>query len=81
MSVRSEYVLAYLKKSCSHCYDIETLVDRGALKAICTYYSRDSRYVLTKRAELWAAENYEYLYLWDVERLDLHHLNQIFPAY
>lgn len=42
MSVRSEYVLAYLKKSCSHCYDIETLVDRGALKAICTYYSRDS---------------------------------------
>lgn len=51
-------------------YDIEPVEDGTALKALCAYHSRDSQYVLSKKAELWAAENHEYLYLWDAGELD-----------
>ena len=59
-------------------YDIETVQDGTALKALCAYHSRDSRYVLVKSAELWAAENHEYLYLWDVGHLDVPAVEEIF---
>ncbi len=44
-------------------FDVETLPGGLSLKARCAYHSRASQYVLVKTAELWAAENHEYLYL------------------
>ena len=44
--------------------------DGTPMKALCAYHNRNSQYVLVKEAELWAAENHEYLYLWDAGCLD-----------
>lgn len=70
MSQRSEKVLEGLKKAYSSYFDIEEIDDGTALRARCAYHMRDSQYVLVKKAELWAAESHEYLYLWDAGKLD-----------
>jgi len=62
--------LERLKAAYTAYYDIEEIEDGTALKARCAYHTRDSQYVLVKKAELWAAESHEYLYLWDADRLD-----------
>jgi len=59
-------------------YDIQPVEDGTALKALCAYHSRDSQYVLVKKAELWAAESHEYLYLWDAGELDAPMVEQIY---
>lgn len=68
----------YLKKAYASYYDIETIDDGTELKAVCAYHSRDSRYVLVKSAELWAAESHEYIYLWGVDCLDVGRVEEIF---
>ena len=78
MSQRSETVLEGLKKAYTAYFDIEEINDGTALKARCDYHMRDSQYVLVKKAELWAAENHEYLYLWDAEELDGAMVEEIF---
>lgn len=78
MSQLSETVLERLKKGCAAYYDVEEIDDGTALKALCAYHTRDSQYVLVKKAELWAAENHEYLYLWDAGRLDAGAVEEIF---
>lgn len=70
MSQLSQDVIQTLKGVYSAYYDVEEIDDGTGLKALCTYHSRDSQYVLVKSAELWAAESHEYLYLWDVEHLE-----------
>lgn len=61
-------------------YDVSPVEDGSTLKALCAYHSRDSRYVLIKKAELWAAENHEYLYLHSLPHLDLAALSQIWDG-
>ena len=78
MSQRSERVLEGLKKAYTTYFDIEEIDDGTALKARCDYHMRDSQYVLVKKAELWAAESHEYLYLWDAGRLDTAGVEEIF---
>ena len=78
MSQRSEQVLEELKSAYAAYYDVEGVHDGSALKALCSYHTRDSQYVLVKKAELWAAENHEYLYLWDAEELDGAMVEEIF---
>lgn len=78
MSQRSETVLSGLKKAYTAYFDIEEVDDGTALKALCAYHARDSKYVLVKRAELWAAEQHEYLYLWDAGHLDTGMVEEIF---
>ena len=70
VSQLSQAVVRGLEKIYSAYYDMERFPDDGPLKARCAYHSRDSQYVLSKKVELWAAENHEYLYLWDVGRLE-----------
>ena len=60
-------------------YDVEVL-DQGELRARCDYHSRQSQYVLVKKAELWAAESHEYLYLYSVPRLTARRVEEIFQA-
>ena len=78
MSQLSERVLEGLKKAYAAYFDIEEIHDGTALKALCAYHMRDSQYVLVKKAELWAAENHEYLYLWDAGHLDAGLVEEIF---
>ena len=78
MSQRSETVLEGLKKAYTAYFDIEEINDGTALKARCDYHMRDSQYVLVKKAELWAAESHEYLYLWDAGALDTAGVEEIF---
>ena len=78
MSQFSEQVLEGLKKAYAAYFDIEDIHDGTTLKARCGYHMRDSQYVLVKKAELWAAENHEYLYLWDAGHLDLDGVEDIF---
>ena len=63
MSRMSQLALDRLKRAYAAYYDIEDIEDGTPLKALCAYHMRDSQYVLVKKAELWAAENHEYLYL------------------
>lgn len=78
MSQLSERVLQGLKKAYAAYFDIEEIHDGTALKARCDYHMRDSQYVLVKKAELWAAENHEYLYLWDAGELNPAAVEEIF---
>ena len=78
VSQLSERVLQGLKKAYSAYYDIEEINDGTSLKARCDYHMRDSQYVLVKKAELWAAESHEYLYLWDAGALDTAGVEEIF---
>lgn len=78
MSQFSEQVLEGLKKAYAAYFDIEEIDDGTALKARCDYHMRDSQYVLVKKAELWAAESHEYLYLWDMGALDADGVEEIF---
>ena len=78
MSQLSEKVLEGLKKAYAAYFDIEDVDDGTALKVRCAYHMRDSQYVLVKKAELWAAESHEYLYLWDAGLLDGERLEEIF---
>lgn len=78
MSQRSEKAIEGLIKACAAYYDIEEIHDGTPLKALCAYHMRDSQYVLVKKAELWAAENHEYLYLWDIGTLDGAAVEKIF---
>ena len=67
-----------LKNAFSAYYDVEPVEDGTPLKALCSYHLRDSQYVLVKKAELWAAESHEYLYLWSLEQLEEGDLEEIF---
>ena len=78
MSQLSERVVQDLKKAYAAYFDVEEIDDGTALKALCSFHVRDSQYVLVKKAELWAAENHEYLYLWDAEQLDTALVEEMF---
>ena len=78
MSKLSQEVLAGLQAAYTAYYDIEEIDDGTPLKVLCAYHNRDSQYVLVKKAELWAAESHEYLYLWDGGRLDVPLLEEVF---
>lgn len=57
-------------------FDVSPVEDGTPLRAACAYHSRQSQYVLVKKAELWAAESHEYLYLFSLPRLDMQTLAQ-----
>ncbi len=78
MSQRTQTAVERLKRAYAAYYDIESVEDGTALKALCSFHSRDSQYVLVKKAELWAAETHEYLYLWAADRLDGELVDEIF---
>ncbi len=78
MSQRTESLVERLKQAYAAYYDVEPVEDGTALRALCTFHSRDSQYVLVKKAELWAAETHEYLYLWSLDRLDGAAVDEIF---
>ena len=93
MSELRDTLLARLSEAYTAYFDVEPVQDGSPLKALCAYHSRGSQYVLIKKAELWAAETHEYLYLYSLPRLDFTSLVELqartleathpppFPAY
>ena len=71
MSELQQSLAAHLCDSYSAYYDVTPVNDGTSLQAVCAFHSRDSQYVLVKRAEIWAMENHEYLYLHTVPKLDI----------
>lgn len=41
------------------------------LVAVCDFFERSEKYVLSRKAELWSANCEEFIYLWSVEHLTL----------
>lgn len=70
MTNLQQSLFARLQESFRAYYDITPFPD-GAndLYMRCDFHSRNSRYVLSKKAELWAAETHEYLYVYIVDTL------------
>ena len=59
-------------------YDV-TSGDMGSglpLKAICLHHSRSEKYVLSKKAKLWAVEVNEFLYLFSMQKLERNQAEQ-----
>ena len=52
-------------------YDIARVDDGSPLLATCDFHSTSERYVLVKRAKLWAAETNEYVFLFHVPELTM----------
>ncbi len=67
-----ELLLDKLLESYSAYFDIERMEELGGvLKAVASYHNFMEKYVLTRKARMWAAHAHEYIYLFTVERLDL----------
>lgn len=53
-------------------YNVETLPEESApLIAICEYYERSQKYVLSQKAELWSENSEEFLFLYKFDQLTL----------
>lgn len=68
-------ILEKLRKSYSVYFDIETAEEKteavpDELALTGYFYSRSEKYVLVKSAQLWAADSYEYLYIFTVPELN-----------
>ena len=64
MQYTRETAIARLIKSFSSCYDIHPAEDdRNPITARCDFFEHSGRYVISKKAELWTADNEEFLYL------------------
>ena len=57
-------------------YDITRVEDGAPLMATMDFHSTSEKYVLVKRAKLWAAETNEYVFLFHVDELTMDSLAQ-----
>ena len=63
--------LAHMLQQYEPYFDITTYDDNTPLKKQCVFHSRSEKYVLSKKAQLWAAETNEYLYIFSVPELTI----------
>lgn len=67
MQYTRESAIQRLLESYQAYFNIQTFEeDRKPLRAICEFYERSQRYVMSKKAELWSANCEEFIYLFDV---------------
>ncbi len=67
-----EGILQALLKSFEAYYNITLFdVEQKPLTARCEFFEHSERYVISRRAELWSADNEEFLYLLDIPCLTL----------
>lgn len=66
----------------SHYFDIERFDknDGGDFSAVAQYHSRSEKYVLVKKARLWAMEQNEYVYFAVAENINTAELNRLYEA-
>ncbi len=63
--------LEELLESYSAYFDIERMEEDGFCRAIASYHTFMEKYVLTRKARMWAAHAHEYIYLFTVSHLDM----------
>ena len=71
MSLSYETLTQSLLDSYEAYYDVTRVDDGSALLATCDFHSTSERYVLTKKAKLWAAETNEYVFVFHVSELTM----------
>lgn len=71
MPLTHEELTNALLRSYEAYYDIDRVDDDSPLVATCDFHSTSERYVLVKRAKLWAAETNEYVFLFHVNELTM----------
>ena len=73
MSISRQECLSRMLDSFSLSYDIYQEPDASwhqLMAAAAFFHSRDEKYVLVKRAQLWAVENHDYAFFFSLARLD-----------
>ena len=72
MEYTREAVMDRLLKSYSSCYNIHMIdEDQVPITARCDFFEHSGKYVISKKAELWSADNEEFLYLVNIPHLTL----------
>ncbi len=71
MPLTCEQLTQALLNSYQAYYDIARVEDGSPLLATCDFHSTSERYVLTKKAKLWAAETNEYVFVFHVPELTM----------
>lgn len=64
-------LLPRLLRSYSIYYDVEEIEQQEPLVATAYFHVHGTKYVLSKKAELWAADNNEYVYFFSVPHLSV----------
>ena len=73
MQYTRESAIERLLKNYEPFYDIHMMIngDRSPITARCDFFEHSGQYVISKKAELWSAENEEFLYLVNIQHLTL----------
>ena len=72
MQYTREAAIGRLLRSFSSCYNIQLVEDdRTPITARCDFFEHSGQYVISKKAELWSADNEEYLYVLSIPHLTL----------
>ena len=71
MEYTREAAIERLLKSYRTYYDIHMQEDETPIAARCDFFEHSEKYVLSKKAELWSADNEEFLYVVDIPHLTL----------
>ena len=73
MQYTRESAIERLLKNYEPFYDIHMMIkgDRSPITARCDFFEHSGQYVISKKAELWSAENEEFLYLVNIPHLTL----------
>ena len=70
MEYTREAVIDRLLRSYSSCYNIHLIEDdQVPITARCDFFEHSGKYVISKKAELWSADNEEFLYLVNIPHL------------
>ena len=72
MHYTREAAIERLLRSFSSCYNIQLVEDdQTPITARCDFFEHSGQYVISKKAEIWSAENEEFLYLVNIPHLTL----------
>lgn len=73
MQYTRESAIERLLKNYEPYYDIHMMIngDQSPITARCDFFEHSGQYVISKKAELWSADNEEFLYLVNVPHLTL----------
>ncbi len=72
MQYTRETAIEKLLKCYTSSYNIHPFAEEGIpVAARCDYFEHSGRYVISKKAELWTADNEEFLYLLNIPHLTL----------
>lgn len=74
-SSKREEALEKLLNSYKAYYNITRFEENAPLIARCDFFEHSQKYVLSRKAELWSADCEEFLYIFNVDRLDTETLN------